>query len=282
LTSGLAPIEIELPSDGMTAEIVAKSRRPYRMPRFARLAQTIHGVSFMTKSIRPMIGLALILTLSLGAAFNAYSALASEAREPVSLFNGKDLSGWYTFTNHADKSADAYADPKGVFKVEDGVIHISGEEYGCLTTKQEYANYHLRLEVKWGTKKWPPRHLEKTPRDSGILMHCVGPDMVWMKSIECQIQERDFGDFFLVGGTTIDVNGKVEKARVVRTKDAEKPLGEWNVVEVICDGDTIANIVNGVAVNKGTKASVTRGKIVLQSEGAEVFYRNISITPLAK
>jgi hypothetical protein len=171
---------------------------------------------------------------------------------------------------------------EGVFKVEDDVIHVSGEEFGCLTTKQEYDNYRLHLEVKWGTKKWPRRDREKTPRDSGILIHCVGPDKVWTKSIECQIPERDFGDFFLVGGTTIEVSGKTEKSRTVRKTDAEKPLGDWNFVEVICDGDTITNIVNGVVVNKATKASVTRGKIILQSEGAEVFFRNITLTPLNK
>jgi hypothetical protein len=228
------------------------------------------------------VRLALSLTLTLAATFYARSAFADDAGKSVSLFNGKDLTGWYTFTRHADKSADPYADPKGVFKVEDGVIHISGEEFGCLTTKEEYDNYRLRLEVKWGVKKWPPRADQKTPRDSGILMHCVGPDKVWTKSIECQIQERDFGDFYLVGGTTIDVNGKTQKNRVVRTTNAEKPFGEWNVVEVVCDGDTITNIVNGVVVNKATKASVTRGKIILQSEGAEVFYRDITITRLEK
>lgn len=237
----------------------------------------------MTRPPRPIaVSLALALTLSLAAAFYIPSAFADDAGKAVSLFNGKDLAGWYTFTQHADGSADPYADPKGVFKVEGGVIHVSGEEFGCLTTKQEYNDYRLRLEVKWGAKKWPPRDGEKTPRDSGILMHCVGPDKVWMKSIECQIQERDFGDFFLVGGTTIDVSGKTQKDRVVRTKDVEKPFGEWNVVEVICDGNAITNVVNGVVVNKGVNASVARGKIVLQSEGAEVFYRNITMTPLEK
>jgi Domain of Unknown Function (DUF1080) len=85
-----------------------------------------------------------------------------------------------------------------------------------------------------------------------------------------------------VRGTTIEVNGKTEKSRTVRKTDAEKPLGDWNVVEVICDGDRITNIVNGVVVKKATKASVTRGKIILQSEGAEVFFRNITLTPLNK
>jgi len=202
--------------------------------------------------------------------------------QPVELFNGKDLSGWSIFINHKDKSVRPQDDPRGVFKVEDGTIHISGEEFGCLTTKAEYADYRLRLEVKWGDKKWPPRDQPKTQRDSGILVHCVGPEKVWMTSIECQIQERDFGDFYMVGGTTIEADGKVQRGRVVRTKDLEKPNGEWNVVEMICDGDSITNIVNGEVVNKGMKASVTKGRILLQSEGAEVFYRNVTLTPLAK
>ena len=110
-------------------------------------------------------------------------------------------------------------------------------------------------------------------------MHCVGPDKVWTKSIECQIQEHDCGDFYLVGGTSLEVDGKLQKGRVVKTTDAEKPTGEWNIVEVVCDGDKITNIVNGVVVNEGTQASETKGKILLQSEGAEVYYRKIELIP---
>jgi hypothetical protein len=194
------------------------------------------------------------------------------------LFNGKDLSGWYTFIPHKDNSIDPRTDPKGVFKVEDGMIHVSGEEFGCLTTDKEFENYHLTIEFQWGTKRWPPR--ETAVRDSGVLLHCVGPDKVWTKSIECQIQEHDCGDFWLVSGTTILVDGKLEKIRAIKKKDAEKPSGEWNTIEVICDGDKITNIVNGVVVNEGIEASVTRGKILLQSEGAEVFFRKVEIEPL--
>ena len=67
--------------------------------------------------------------------------------KPLTLFNGKDLSGWTTFIPHKEKSIAADIDPKGVFKVEDGVIHVSGEEFGCLTTKDAYENYRLKLEV---------------------------------------------------------------------------------------------------------------------------------------
>lgn len=227
-----------------------------------------------------------VLVLAFGAIAESRNQPArgsDRAEEPQSipLFNGKDLQGWYVYINHKDKAIQPYDDPNGVIKVENGVIHVSGEEFGCLTTRDEFENYKLRLEVKWGDKKWPPRDKATTPRDSGILMHCVGPDKVWPKSIECQIQEHDFGDFYMVGGTTLLVKGKAEKGRVVKTKDAEKPNGEWNVVEVICDGGKIVNLVNGEVVNEGTEASVTKGKIVLQSEGAEVFYRNITLTPLA-
>jgi len=195
------------------------------------------------------------------------------------LFNGKDLSGWSIFIRHQDKS-DPRTDTKGVFRVEDDVIHVSGEEFGCLTTEEDFEDYRLLVEFKWGEKKWPPR--EKVVRDSGILLHGVGPDKVWTKSIECQIQEHDCGDFYMVDGTSIVVDGELQKRYKKKTKDAEKPTGEWNTIEVVCDGHKITNIVNGVVVNEGSMASVTKGKIVLQSEGAEVFYRKVELTPLKK
>ncbi len=205
---------------------------------------------------------------------------AAESDAPVALFNGKDLSGWSIFIRHMDQT-DPRTDPKGVFKVEDGVIHISGEEFGALTTKDEFENYHLTVEFKWGEKKWPPR--ENAKRDSGILVHCVGPDKIWTKSIECQIQEGDCGDFWMVDGTELTVGGQRHKGgRAIKSTDAEKPLGEWNTVEVLCDGGKITNKVNGVVVNEGTDASVTKGRILLQSEGAEVYYRKVELRPLKK
>ena len=65
-------------------------------------------------------------------------------------------------------------------------------------------------------------------------------------------------------------------------EDVEKPVGEWNTLECICDGDKITNILNGKVVNAGTKASHTKGKILFQSEGAEVFFRKIDLKPLKK
>lgn len=226
----------------------------------------------------PVLGFFLLVSAVEG---RAQEVKNKNQEKSISLFNGKDLTGWHIFIRHPKGSEVApESDPKGIFKVEDGMIHISGEEFGGLTTDAEYENYRLTVEFKWGTKKWPPR--ENVVRDSGILVHCVGPDKVWTKSIECQIQEHDCGDFWMVAGTTLEIDGKTETHFKKKKKDGEKPTGEWNTVEVVCDGDKITNIVNGVVVNEGTKASVTKGKILLQSEGAEVYYRNIRLTPLSK
>jgi hypothetical protein len=63
-------------------------------------------------------------------------------------------------------------------------------------------------------------------------------------------------------------------------KDVERPVGQWNVLEADCDGASISYKVNGTVVNGGTNASLTRGRILLQSEGAEVFFRKVEVRPL--
>lgn len=234
--------------------------------------------------------------------------------EPLLEFNGKNLTGFYPYTKD-----HGYSDPNGVFTVQDGVIRVSGEEFGGFATCGNFRDYHLVVEWKWGGKTWPPR--EKASRDSGILLHCVGADGAagsgWMESIECQIIEGGCGDLLMVGGRnkpslTCEVRegagsqlyfqpGGTSVTRDsgrynwwgrdpewkdvlgIRGKnDVEKPTGEWNVLEVYCDGDSITNIVNGVVVNQGTKSSLTEGKILFQSEGAEILFRKIEIRPIIK
>lgn len=239
---------------------------------------------------------------------------AFKSGEPVFRFNGKDLTGFYTYL-HDHK----YEDPKGVFRVVDGVIVVSGEEFGGFATREEFSNYHLVVEWKWGPRTFPPR--EKASRDSGILLHGQGPDGAvgghWLESQECQIIEGGTGDLLVVPGQgtlslTCEVQigpdgqpywhpgGKAETRHSGRfnwwgrdpewkdvlgfrgRQDVEKPAGQWNTLEVICDGDTITNLVNGVVVNRGTASSVTRGKLQFQSEGAEIHFRRIEIRPLLK
>lgn len=247
--------------------------------------------------------------------------------EPIQLFDGKDLDGWYTFLhNHK------YEDPDHVFSVKDGQLVISGQEFGGITTKKTYGNYHLITEWKWGEKQWvmtEPKSLTRPKgcaRDAGILVHGTGKDDGafghWLGSIECQVIEGGVGDFLCVPGSdkpptlTVECILKQEgKARQwwfhpggkAHTNNGfarfnwwgrdptwtdtsgwrdkfgvEKPHGEWNRQEVICDGDSITQVLNGYLVNHGTKCNRTEGKIQLQSEGAEIIFRKVELRPLIK
>lgn len=193
------------------------------------------------------------------------------------LFNGKNLDGWYTYLDSLGKNND----PESVFNVEDGCLFITGKYFGYISTEDEYENYYLKVVFKWGTKKCPPREQEK--RDSGILYHFSNEnaDKIWPKSIECQIQEGDCGDFWMVGGTSIESENEEEKnwgmQHIFRSKDFENPTGEWNTIELICNGNQVEHYVNGHLVNSGINASVTKGKIALQTEGAEVYYKTIEL-----
>lgn len=196
------------------------------------------------------------------------------------LLNEDNLDGWYTFLRDKGKNND----PENIFTVRDGVLHDLGKELGYLITERSFINYHFKLEFKWGEKKWPPRDTLK--RDSGICYHIPEnePDQVWPQSIECQIQEGDVGDFWLLGYSTIVVDGKqnepMRHSRMVKKTDAEKTNGEWNTVEVLSFGGKCVHIVNDVVVNRGENANLRKGRILLQSEYAEIFYRNIQIREL--
>ncbi|MEM6963572.1 MAG: ThuA domain-containing protein [Bacteroidota bacterium] len=208
-------------------------------------------------------------------------------------------------------------DPKNVFKMikENGedVLHVSGEIYGGLTSKQEYQNYHLKLEYRWGDKKWAPRLQQK--KDSGLLYHCTGRHgafwNVWMRCLEYQIQEGDTGDFIALAGTNVmarsqptddgknyqfDRDGKwlavgSEHGNWACTKKSthENPHGEWNTVELYVIEDQAIHVINGHVVNvvkdahtfqDDKKIPLVRGKLQLQSEAAEIFYKDVKIRAL--
>lgn len=247
--------------------------------------------------------------------------------KPIVLFNGKDLSNFYTWLVDAHRE-----DPDRVFSVVDQIdgapaLRVSGERWGGFVTTEAFRDYRLIVEFRWGLATWGNR-MDRT-RDSGILVHCQGPDGStkedfngpWMRSIEYQIIEGGVADFILVAGfdaagnqkrpeftasvskdrdgeIVYDPNGtstRLDRGRVnwfgrdpdwndvigFRGKnDVESPFGEWTRAEVICDGDKITNIVNGTVVNAAVDASLSSGKIMFQSEGAEIFFRKIEIHPL--
>jgi hypothetical protein len=183
--------------------------------------------------------------------------------ENVQLFNGKDLSNWVFCLK------DKTVDPATVFTAKDGVIHITGNPFGYMRTKESYADY--RLHVEW---RWPS---EAT--NSGVFVHGQKPDTIWLKCVECQLMAGNAGDFVCMNGA--DMNERTDKSTpIVRKKGAssEKAAGEWNTMEVICNGSSIEVYVNDVLQNKGTNVSVSRGSICLQSEGKDIEFRNVFLS----
>ena len=239
----------------------------------------------------------------------------------VKLFNGRNLEGFYTWTR-----GTTYSDVKKNFTVKDGMIHVLGDGFGGLITNDAYRDYHLIIEFKWGEKTWGNR-VDRT-RDSGLLLHCWGPDggysKTWMASIEAQIIEGGVGDILILTGTdpvtgrqfptsltaeiARDRDGEmvwkkggqpttVSRGRInwfgrdvdwadtigFRGKDdVESPHGEWTRMEVIADGDRLLYKVNGVVVNEAFHASPSAGKILLQTEQAEMFVRRLELWPLGQ
>lgn len=276
--------------------------------------------------IRKMVVGAAIWAVLSGIGFPA-SAPPIRPTEPVVLFDGTDLRHFYTWLVD-----EHYDDPLRVFtKVDavDGVpaIRVSGEQWGGFVTRQSFEDYRLVVEFRWGPVTWGQR--AQATRDSGILLHCQGPDGntsadfngPWMASVETQMIEGGTGDFILVGGfdeqgqrISPSVRAHVSKDRDGEwvydpwgelrefasgrinwfgrdpdwadrigfrgKRDVESPAGEWTRIEVTCRGGDIANEINGQLVNRVADSTFRSGKIMFQSEGAEVFFRRIEVHPL--
>lgn len=232
------------------------------------------------------------------------------------LFNGKSLDGWYKF----NKGRGVNNDPNNVFSVVNGVIRISGEEYGCITTEKSYSDYKITIEFKWGEKTWGNR--KDKGRDSGLLIHSFGKDGgfggIWMLSVEANITEGGIGDFWIVGGEKDGVKGTCKVVRkgkynifdpkngtpVTITKNGDScfgwigrdpdykdilnfrgrndldKVGDWNVMTVIAKGNSMTVYYNGVLVNEVYDLGQNAGKIQLQSEGAEIFFRRVTLESL--
>jgi len=210
------------------------------------------------------------------AAATTLAAPVARAQDPggeVRLFNGKDLAGW---TAVSDPEG---SDPAATWSVADGLLKCTGLPVGYLRTDAEYSDYALSLEWRWPAG---------TPGgNNGVLVHASTPRElgVWPKSIEVQLGKGDAGDFWVIG-TELDVPGEATRKSDRRhknlTDDSEKPLGEWNRMEIVCRGDAVRVTVNGDLVNEATNCSVTRGAIALQSEGAPIEFRNIVLKPLKR
>ncbi len=200
----------------------------------------------------------------------ASSSLAAEPGVSVALFNGKDSTGW---TYHLEKPD---VKPSEVWSVKDGVLQCTGKPVGYLVTKEnDFENYKLSLEWRWPEKGG----------NNGVLVHVTTPGAlgVWPKCFEVQLQSGTAGELWVIG-TTLQVEHPTTHVDDRRHKNlitgAEKPLGEWNTMEITCIGDEIDVKVNGYLVNTATKLSQHRGAIGLQSEGTPIEYREIKLTKL--
>lgn len=205
-------------------------------------------------------------------------------------------------------------DPLRVFSVQqvDGapVVRVSGEVFGFLVTDAEYADYHFSIQYKWGDAKYVPRL--KARRDSGILFHAFGSPGAWgdtwMESLECQIIEGGTGDFIAVGHVMADVAAELPvgakypvfspgadqrvfrrgAARCETPHELELVHGKWNQVDLYTLGADSVFVINGTvamrvrnARHESGGAPLTKGRIQLQSEGAEIFFRNALIAPIS-
>jgi len=198
---------------------------------------------------------------------NAQSKAPESKGKEIRLFNGKDLKNWVFHLK------DPAVDPATVFTVQNGVIHIKGDPFGYMRTKESYSDY--KLNVEW---RYPGE-----ASNSGVFIHGQKPDTIWLKCIECQLKAGNAGDFVCMNGS--DMNERTDKTNRVVKKlagSSEKPNGEWNTMEVVCKANTIEVFVNGVLQNKGTNLNISKGFICLQSEGKDIEFRNVFLTKLEK
>ncbi|RZK41229.1 MAG: DUF1080 domain-containing protein [Hymenobacter sp.] len=273
-----------------------------------------------------------------GAFLLAVAPAAKPAPGWTNLLDAK-LSQWRTYQSyrmpdgyHGQVPTDAQGQPLppigydknegNVFSVvmQQGqpVLRISGEVYGCLFTRQDYASYDLKLKVKWGNQKWVPRLQE--PRDSGILYNSQGEAGVdywhsWMLAQEFQVSEVEkdnaMGDYWCIGSSVADIRAARPQPRdTIRYNPAAAPVhmgnggpfwcraaasyppaaDGWTELELLSVNGQSLHLVNGHVVlalsnsghmKDGQRQPLTHGKIQLQSEAAEVFYKDIQIRPLA-
>ncbi len=223
----------------------------------------------------------LILTFIIAVPLLSCNSSSQKATE--SLFNGKDLSGWYADVPEMDNNP-AMESP---FLVRNGMLVSMGTPNGHLITDSVYENYRLEVEYRFAGE----------PGNCGVLVHASTPRALYdmfPKSLEVQMMHENAGDFWcIVEDITVPemesrrgpkeewgiTEGK--KRRVLNLTDgSENPVGEWNTMTVECVGNAIKVWVNGDLVNYGYDCTASSGQVALQAEGSEVEFRKVILTPI--
>lgn len=198
---------------------------------------------------------------------------SNEGRRAQDLFNGTDLTGWTAVQSE--------------WTAADGVLSTTGRTNGYIRTNDTFKNYKLTLEWRWDGVAPKKRNGTHELRNSGVLLHQQDQDAVWPHCIEAQLRETDAGDFYMMGGTLTNEIIALRAQENTFTElfpkgkpSSEKPIGEWNRYEIVCENDTVVVTVNGTEQNRATGVTVSEGRICLQSEGTPISFRNIRIEPL--
>ena len=215
------------------------------------------------------------------AAICAAAAAAAFACGAASLFNGKDLSGWTEVCDHDVPGGAVPAAP--AWTVCDGAIRTTGEPFGYLRTKKaDYTDFKLRLEYRWWKKTAKP--------NSGIFLRLGSETGTFLPNCyENQLWPECVGDVCALGGAAIAgvaprnafVPGEALSGIAcvaAKAGGAERPFGEWNVLEIEVRGDEIVNRLNGAELNRVKGVAVRKGAIALQSEGGAIEFRTIEIS----
>lgn len=225
----------------------------------------------------PNCGMEKHRSLTLATLCSLLLACPGAAEETSKLFNGKDLAGWGFHLVEADKKME------DVWSVKDGLLVCKGEPMGYLSTAKEFTN--CKLVVEW---RWTPG---KKPGNSGVLLRISGEPKALPMCYEAQLQHGNAGDIYGFHGMPVDgakarkvskpghkIGGDLSGMKKIR--GAEKPAGEWNKYEITLEGEKLDLVVNGVKVNEATGLKVVPGKIGFQSEGGEIQFRTIELTPI--
>jgi hypothetical protein len=197
------------------------------------------------------------------------------AAAPTELFNGKDLTGWELVASPATDLAVV------CHVTADGVLAVAGKPTGYLATTGTYQNYRLQLEYRWSTKS-------DRPANGGVLVHISSGPMdrnTWPVCFQVQTKTGRAGDLLpMAGAKFAEAPSTPPDAKTPQLDriglNSEKPVGEWNSVDIVCRGDIITCSINGVRQNRVTKCEPRAGRIGLQLEGFPFELRNVRLTPL--
>lgn len=274
------------------------------------------AIAFGAHDRRAVLKLSAAASLGVAATLMPETSRAAEAGPWQLLFNGVSLDGWDFWQDGVgDRDRDH------VVTIDDGMIRFHGSGFtgaaagpGYLVTQQAYANYHMRLDYRWGLARYAPRALQG--RNSGLLYHMQTRtgDQLFPPSVEFQIQEGNAGDAVLIdtlglqgpslGGTPLWPQwlpsfaetyaepvraGGYARLRFQKHFDFER-LDTWNTLDLYVVGDRAAQLVNGRIVNTlfklrrpaadGSLALLDSGRIGLEFEWAEIAWRNIMLRNL--